>query len=44
MTVEELVDDAEAIGGLAPRGRPVADKKSFVHTLTFPAQQQSRTG
>jgi len=41
MTVEELVDDAEAIGGLAPRGRPVADKKSFVHTLTFPAQQQS---
>src|SRR5881396_774418 len=39
MTVEELVDDAEAIGGLAPRGRPVADKKSFLHTLTFPAQQ-----
>src|SRR5256712_835117 len=39
MTVEELVDDAEAIGGLAPRGRPMADKKSFLHTLTFPAQQ-----
>src|SRR5438876_5833459 len=39
MTVEELVDDAEAIGGLAPRGRPVPDKKSFLYTLTFPAQQ-----
>jgi len=39
MTFEELVDDAEAIGGLAPRGRPVADKKSFLYTLTFPAQQ-----
>src|SRR5207245_2691403 len=27
------------IGGLAPRGRPMADKKSFLYTLTFPAQQ-----
>src|SRR5438105_4458241 len=39
MTVEELVDDAESIGGLASRGKPLPDKRSFVHTLTFPAQQ-----
>src|SRR5262245_14489746 len=39
MTEEELPDDAEAIGGLAPFGEPVADKKSFLHTLAFPPQQ-----
>ena len=39
MTEEELLDDAEAIAGLAPVGGPVADKRSFVHTLAFPAQQ-----
>lgn len=39
MTVEELVDDAEALGGLAPVGRPRADKRSLVHTLGFPPQQ-----
>jgi len=39
MTVEELVDDAESIGRLAPSGRPRADKRSTLHTLTFPAQQ-----
>ena len=39
MTVEELVDDAEAIGNLLPAGAPVPDKRSFVHTLTFPPQQ-----
>src|SRR5207302_1951282 len=39
MTVEELVDDADSIGGLAARGKPLPDKRSFVHTLTFPPQQ-----
>lgn len=39
MAVEELVDDAEAIGDLAPLGRPVPDKRSFRHTLAFPPQQ-----
>ncbi len=39
MTVEELVDDAESIGGLTEIGRPRPDKNSLLHTLTFPAQQ-----
>jgi predicted RecB family nuclease len=39
MTLEELVDDAESIGRLAPSGRPRVDKKSVLHTLMFPAQQ-----
>jgi uncharacterized protein len=39
MTEEELLDDAEAIAGLAPVGGPVADKRSFLHTLAFPVQQ-----
>ena len=39
MTVDDLVNDNEAIGGLRPVGRPVPDKKSFLHTLSFPPQQ-----
>src|SRR2546425_13116516 len=39
MTVEELVDDAEAIGRLDLVGRPVPDKRSWLHTLSFPPQQ-----
>ncbi len=39
MTVEELVDDAESIGGLAPVGRGIPDKKSLRHRLAFPPQQ-----
>jgi predicted RecB family nuclease len=39
MTVAELVDDAEAIGDLTPRGRARPNKKSWLHTLAFPAQQ-----
>jgi uncharacterized protein len=39
MTVEELVDDAESIGGLSPTGRPRPDRRSLLHTLTFPPQQ-----
>ncbi|MBI1963424.1 MAG: TM0106 family RecB-like putative nuclease, partial [Candidatus Rokubacteria bacterium] len=38
MAVEEHVDDAEAIGDLAPLGRPVPDKRTFRHTLAFPPQ------
>jgi uncharacterized protein len=39
MSNEELIDDGEAIGGLVPTGAVVADKKSLIHTLTFPTQQ-----
>jgi len=39
MTDEELLDDAESICGLVPVGAAVADKKSLIHTLTFPTQQ-----
>ena len=39
MTHDELLDDAESIAGLAHVGAPVADKKSMVHTLTFPTQE-----
>src|SRR5688572_18016718 len=39
MTAEELVDDAESIGRLSPRGQPILAGKSVVHTLGFPPQQ-----
>src|SRR5947199_2080244 len=39
MTVEELVDDAEAVGRLDLVGQPVSDKRSWLHTLSFPPQQ-----
>ena len=39
MTDEELLEDAEAIGGLEPTGEAVPDRKSRIHTLRFPAQQ-----
>jgi uncharacterized protein len=39
MTDEELFDDSESIAGLVPAGAPVADKRSRIHTLTFPTQQ-----
>ncbi len=39
MTAEELLDDGEAIAGLAPVGEPVADKRSLVYTLASPPQQ-----
>jgi uncharacterized protein len=39
MTAEELIDDADVIGGLAPVGDPVPNKRSFVYTFTFPSQQ-----
>ncbi|HLJ61888.1 MAG TPA: TM0106 family RecB-like putative nuclease [bacterium] len=39
MTTEQLVEDAEAIGGLEPAGAPVMVKRSFAHPLRFPEQQ-----
>jgi uncharacterized protein len=36
---EELIDDSDTIGGLAPVSEPVADKRSFVYTLAFPPQE-----
>src|SRR5262249_37474389 len=39
MTIEELVDDAEAIGGLTRLAGPIQDKRSFLYTLGFPPQQ-----
>ena len=39
MTVPELVEDAESIGGLAPAGEPEQDGQSKVYTFTFPTQQ-----
>ena len=40
LTAEELVEDAEAIGGLAPVGEPRPEKKSTVFAFTYPPQQQ----
>jgi uncharacterized protein len=39
MTIEQLVDDAEAIGGLVARDGAIPDKRSLLHTLAFPPQQ-----
>jgi predicted RecB family nuclease len=39
MSVDELVDDAEAIGRLEPEGAPKQVKKSLQHRFRFPAQQ-----
>ena len=39
MTAEELVEDAESIGALAPTGESELVKKSLVHGFTFPAQE-----
>jgi predicted RecB family nuclease len=40
MTPEELIEDRECIGGLEPTGEAEPDKKSIVHTLVFPPQEQ----
>ena len=40
MTDEDLLEDGESIAGLVPAGgAPTKDKRSSMHTLTFPAQQ-----
>ena len=39
LSVQELVDDAEAIGSLEPAGAPVTVRRSRAHPLRFPAQQ-----
>jgi hypothetical protein len=40
LTEEELIDDAECIGGLRSdlKQPPVPDKRSLIHTFQFPAQ------
>jgi len=39
MSEEDLIDDAECVGGLRDNGRPLrADKKSLVYGFTFPPQ------
>jgi uncharacterized protein len=39
MTADELLEDGESIAGLEPAGAPVAENRSLVHPLKFPAQQ-----
>ncbi|HUG36894.1 MAG TPA: TM0106 family RecB-like putative nuclease [Candidatus Limnocylindrales bacterium] len=39
MTLEDLVEDAESIGDLTPRGAGVPEKRSLVYTFQFPPQQ-----
>jgi len=36
---DELIDDADTIGGLEPVGPPVPDKRSLVYDLSFPPQE-----
>jgi uncharacterized protein len=44
LTAEELVEDAEAIGGLVPVDEPRPEKKSTVFAFTYPPQQQKLGG
>jgi uncharacterized protein len=39
MSNEDLIEDNEAIAGLRSLADPVKDKRSFLHTLSFPVQQ-----
>ena len=39
MASEQLVEDADAIGGLVPTGESEPVKRSVVHVLTFPPQE-----
>lgn len=39
MSNEELIEDNEAIAGLESVAEPVKDKRSYIHTLSFPPQQ-----
>ena len=39
MTPEELVEDAESIGGLEPSASREQVKRSLAYTLTFPPQE-----
>src|SRR5439155_24906726 len=38
-TVAELVEDEGAVGRVDLVGQPVSDKRSWLHTLSFPPQQ-----
>ena len=40
MTAEELLEDAESIGGLEPTGEPRPEERSKVYAFTYPAQEQ----
>jgi uncharacterized protein len=40
LTAEELVEDAESIGGLVPVGEPRPEKRSTVFAFEYPPQQQ----
>jgi uncharacterized protein len=44
MTDDELLEDGDSIAGLASAGAPVADKRSLIHTLSFPMQQYKLAG
>ncbi len=41
MTEDELIEDPECLAGLQadPRFRPVADKRSFIYTYSYPPQE-----
>jgi predicted RecB family nuclease len=38
MSDEELIDDAECLGGLMRAGAPLPEKQSLIHAYKFPAQ------
>ena len=44
LTAEELVEDAEAVGGLVPAGEPRPERRSTVYAFTYPPQQQKLGG
>jgi uncharacterized protein len=44
MDDEELLEDSGAIGGLVSMGTPVPDKRSFIYTFKFPAQEHKIRG
>ncbi|MDW8338233.1 MAG: DEAD/DEAH box helicase, partial [Thermoleophilia bacterium] len=41
---DELVEDADTIGGIELVGEPVPDKRSLVYTLSFPPQEHKIDG
>ena len=41
---DELVEDTDTIGAIELAGEPVRDKRSFVYTLAFPAQEHKIGG
>ncbi len=39
MTDQELIEEREPLGGLVPVGEPRVEKRSLVHTFSFPPQE-----